>query len=226
MMTRFEAELQLVERMVRTMDRQLGGHVDRDELRSFGREGLLDAARRFEPEREVPFRAYAALRVRGAMLDGVRRLSRLPRGLHRRLAGLDATQRVSEAGVERAFVAPVPGACPEQAEAALAEQLATMATAMAVGMLKETTWGERHGEREPLDPGASPEESLERAELLKAVRAELDALPEQQSELVRRHYLEGEQFDAVAKDLKISRSWASRLHHRAMARLTKQFRKL
>jgi RNA polymerase sigma factor for flagellar operon FliA len=221
---RFEDELPLVDRVVRGLSRQLGGHVERDELMSFGREGLLDAARRFEPDREVPFRAYAVVRIRGSILDGVRRMSKLPRGLHRRLSGVSAANQSSEGGLEASFAPPGPGEGKAQAEAALSEQLATMATAIAVGMLHEPTWGEVPGERVLLDPAADPERSVEQAELLALTRQEVDQLPEQERELIRRHYLEGEPFEAVASDLNISRSWASRLHHRAMSRLTRRLR--
>jgi RNA polymerase sigma factor for flagellar operon FliA len=49
-------------------------------------------------------------------------------------------------------------------------------------------------------------------------------LPDNEAELVRRHYLEGERFDHVAKDLGLSKSWASRLHTRAIRRLSEALR--
>ena len=67
---RFEETLELVEIVARQIGRLIGGAVELDDLRSFGREGLLDAARRYDPTRGVPFRAYANYRVRGAIYDG------------------------------------------------------------------------------------------------------------------------------------------------------------
>ena len=87
---RFEETLDLVEIVARQVGRVIGGAVELDDLRSFGREGLLDAARRYDPSRGVPFRGYANYRVRGAIFDGVRKMSRLPRRVHERLAGLSA----------------------------------------------------------------------------------------------------------------------------------------
>ena len=102
---------------------------------SFGREGLLDAARRYDPERGVPFRAYANFRVRGAIIDGVRVVGRLPRRAHERLRGLEAAVRTSEGALEDVHAPQPPGAGAAQAEQALAEHLAAMATAMAVGLV-------------------------------------------------------------------------------------------
>jgi RNA polymerase sigma factor for flagellar operon FliA len=57
------------------------------------------------------------------------------------------------------------------------------------------------------------------------VRSAIAELPNEESELVRRHYLEGERFDAVAADIGLSKSWASRLHTRAIGRLSKRLRR-
>ena len=56
------------------------------------------------------------------------------------------------------------------------------------------------------------------------VRDTISGLPKEEAELVRRHYLEGERFDRVAQELGLSKSWASRLHTRAMGRLSKRLR--
>jgi RNA polymerase sigma factor FliA len=72
--------------------------------------------------------------------------------------------------------------------------------------------------------GMSPEEAVAQAELRGIVAAALEQLPEDERALVRRHYLEGERFDRVAASLGLSKSWGSRLHTRAIARLTKRLR--
>jgi RNA polymerase sigma factor for flagellar operon FliA len=220
---RFESALDLVETMVRRIARELGPGVELEELRSYGREGLLDAARRFDPERGVPFRGYASFRVRGAIIDGVRASARLPRRAHERLSGIAAGARASEGLLEDAFAPVAPGATAEDADRALGEHLAAMATAIAVGLLSTTVYGDSN-ERIPLSPEASPEEALGRAEMLELVRRTIAELPKEESELVRRHYLEGERFDEVAKELGLSKSWASRLHTRAIKRLTEKLR--
>jgi RNA polymerase sigma factor for flagellar operon FliA len=68
----------------------------------------------------------------------------------------------------------------------------------------------------------SPEEHSMRQQLLELVEESIDSLPEQEAVLIRRHYLEGERFDQGARELGLSKSWASRLHTRAIERLTKR----
>ncbi len=56
------------------------------------------------------------------------------------------------------------------------------------------------------------------------LRDAIAELPEQEAMLVRRHYIEGDRFDQVAAELGLSKSWASRLHTRAIQKLTKRLR--
>jgi RNA polymerase sigma factor for flagellar operon FliA len=222
-LARFEAALDLVEAIARRVLRELGGGAELAELVSYGREGLLEAARRFDPTRGVPFRGYASFRVRGAIIDGVRRSARLPRRAHERLNGLAAALRTSEGAYEDVAGSRAPGATPADAERALEEHLAAMATAVAVGLLTHTGFGDE-GERIPVAAGEDAETAFGRAELLASVKKAIAELPPEEEALVRRHYLEGERFDHVAAELGLSKSWASRLHTRAIKRLTEKLR--
>jgi len=222
---RFHGALDLVDIIARQIRRSLGPGVELDDLVSFGREGLLDAARRFDASRGVPFRAYANFRVRGAVVDGIRATARLPRRVYDRLRALDGARQVSEGAAEDTLgAAPAPGSAAD-AERALSTHLAAMATAMAVGLVAESGRGE-DGELTSVDARESPEDALGNAELLGKVRDAIGTLPKEEAELVRRHYLEGERFDRVAAELGLSKSWASRLHTRAVARLTKRLKGL
>jgi RNA polymerase sigma factor FliA len=221
---RFEESLGLVESIARQIGKAVGSSVELDELRSFGREGLLDAARRYDPSRGVPFRAYANYRVRGAIFDGVRKLSRLPRRTYERLNGLAAAAAASEGAVEDLMTSGSPAvSAAAHADAALADHLAALATAMAVGLVAPTGRNDE-GERTPIEQAEDPEAAFAHAELLALVSTAISDLPHEEAQLVRRHYLEGERFDVVASELGLSKSWASRLHTRAMGRLAKRLK--
>jgi RNA polymerase sigma factor FliA len=222
-LARFESALDLVEAIARRIAREVGPSAELAELVSYGREGLLEAARRFDPSRGVPFRGYASFRVRGAIIDGVRKSARLPRRMHERMNGLLAATRTSEGAYEDALAPPAPGATAADAERALGEHLAAMATAVAVGLLASTGFSDE-GERVPVSTADNAEDALGRAELLAVVKSAIGELPAEEQALVRRHYLEGERFDHVAAELGLSKSWASRLHTRAIKRLTEKLR--
>lgn len=219
---RFESQLELVELLARQTAKAMGSFIELDELRSFGREGLLDAARKFDSSRGVPFRAYANFRVRGAIIDGMRSMAQLPRRAYQRLNGLSAALKVSEGAADDTFGS---SAAPTRAQAdqALSEHLAAMAAAVTVGLIAPAAVGEE-GEQVQVSTAESPEEAVSRAELLTLVQSAISELPDEEAQLVRRHYLEGERFDHVAQSLGLSKSWASRLHTRAMQRLAKRLR--
>lgn len=220
---RFSSALGLVDVIARQILRTLGGAGDLEELLSFGREGLWDAARRFDTSRGVPFRGYANFRVRGAIIDGVRSSARLSRRTHERLNGLQAAARVSEGAFEDVSVPRPPGSGAAEAEVALVDHLAAMATAMAVGLIASTAHTDA-GDRTLVDGSDNPEQAYGQAQLLQLIRTEIAELPHDEAELVRRHYLEGARFDHVAAELGLSKSWASRLHTRALTRLSKRLR--
>jgi len=220
---RFSSALGLVEIIARQVLRSLGSVADLEDLVSYGREGLWDAARRFDDSRGVPFRGYANFRVRGAIIDGVRASSRLSRRTHERLSGLQAAARVSEGAHEDLAAPRPPGSGSAEAEQALGDHLAAMATAMAAGLIARPAHGES-GERTLVDGSENPEQAYGQAQLRELIRCAIAELPHEEAELVRRHYLEGARFDHVADELGLSKSWASRLHTRALTRLAKRLR--
>jgi len=216
--------MDLVDLIARQLARELGRAAELDDLRAMGHQGLLEAARRFDEGRGVTFRRFANYRVRGAMLDGVRKSAPLPRRAHARIRALEAALLVAETASEDSGAGAVTSD-PRASEQKLTEHLADMATAMAVGLLATPAIGDE-GEPSAVDQRVSPEEAVAQAELRKIVINALEELPSDERELVRRHYIEGERFDHVAASLGLSKSWGSRLHTRAVARLTKRLRTL
>jgi RNA polymerase sigma factor FliA len=221
---RFHSHMDLVDLIARQLARELGRTAELDDLRAMGHQGLLEAARRFDEGRGVTFRRFANYRVRGAMLDGVRKSAPIPRRAHARIRALEAAMLVAESNAEDSSSGS-PSGDPRASEQKLTEHLADMATAMAVGLLATPALGDE-GEPSAVDTTLSPEEAVAEAELRKMVIDALEELPVEERELVRRHYLEGERFDHVAQSLGLSKSWGSRLHTRAVARLTKRLRSL
>jgi RNA polymerase sigma factor for flagellar operon FliA len=218
-LARFHAELDLVDLNARQVARQLGAApITLDDLRSFGREGLLQASRSFDASRGVPFRRWANMRIRGAMIDGVRQWGALPRRVYRELRAIAAADRVQETYDEE--TAASPPTTPEAADARLTSHLAGLATAMALGGAVSTTDGP-----EPADDRATPEEQVARAQLVARVKAIVATLPTAERTLVERHYFGDETLDQAAASLGLSKSWGSRLHARAIDAIARELRK-
>jgi RNA polymerase sigma factor for flagellar operon FliA len=216
-LARFHDELPLVD----VVARQIRSELDHDEMMSFGREGLLEAAQRFDPDRGVPFRRFANYRVRGAILDGMRSHAGLSRRTYEKVRALESALLVTQGLQEDTRAAVVAGLQGARADDRLADTLATIATAMAVGFGPSNAVSQS-GEVVPVSELDDPERAAESSELMALVRAQLETLPESEACLIRRHYLRGEDIDDVSKDLGLSKSWGSRLLSRGMATLTKK----
>jgi len=218
-LARFSAELDLVDIVARQMgSRTGGGTVTLDDLRSFGREGLLQAARTFDPARGVPFRRWANMRIKGAVIDGLRQWGGMPRRLYRELRGIEAGDRMLEAYDEEDAAGPATSA--EVADDRLSAYLAGIATAIAVGTMAAVPGGAY-----PEGSDATPEDLLGHEQLLVRVKQIVAGLPEPQRTLVQKHYFGGETIDDAAASVGLSKSWGSRLHARALEAIGQELRR-
>src|SRR5215210_7397438 len=84
--------LPLVNSVMHRLSPKLASSIEADDIRSAGVIGLMDAAQRFDSDREIQFRTYAEFRVRGAILDYLRSLTWAPRGMYGRLRELESAR--------------------------------------------------------------------------------------------------------------------------------------
>ncbi len=97
-----------------------------------------------------------------------------------------------------------------------------MTTAVAVGLVAPSGHDEDGQPVALANTDACPEAKVTRSELLALMIRAVNGLPAEEGELVKRHYFDGERFDTIATELGLSKSWASRLHTRALRRLAKR----
>jgi RNA polymerase sigma factor for flagellar operon FliA len=190
---------------------QLDLECDMEELVACGFEGLIEARNRFDASRGVPFKSFAYYRVRGAMIDGIRRSAYLPR---RAYARLKAAEAVDLEGEQQTEVAAASTAKPSDAEATLRALDGVLGRVAAAYCTAATAEG-----AEDSEAAITPEQSLLQREQQERVVKALEVLNEQERALVRGHYIEGRRFDEIARELGLSKSWASRVHTRALGRL-------
>lgn len=200
--------LPVVQVVARRLARRLGGRVHLDDLLGLGHLALLEIARTHDPARG-PFAVHAAGKLKWAMLDGLRRETH-GRSANARLLAVIAAERYGE-GAEPESEEPT---TQEEDQASLTSFLEGQAMAMALSLMAASP------DADPTEPRSeSPEDQLSRAQTVRAARSAVQALPERERTLIERHYYGGDQFEAIAADLGISKSWASRLHDRAIERL-------
>jgi RNA polymerase sigma factor for flagellar operon FliA len=182
---------------------QLGLDAPVEDLVAFGFQGLLEARARFDSSKGVPFKSFAYYRVRGAVLDGVRAMARLPRRAYARLKAVEALDRMAEATAESRGMQHTNIDTNLRAIDAI---LGRVAAAYAVAVSQE----------DAAAGAGSPEEALLREERGDRMRDAVARLPERERRLVQGHYFEGRRFDDVSAELGISKSWGSRVHAHAL----------
>jgi RNA polymerase sigma factor FliA len=199
--------LDIVDIALATISRRLPAAVSRDDLASAGKLALVGAFSQFDGTPDE-IRAYCFVRVRGAMLDELRRLDPLSRR-HRALAG-PVARAVAELEVRL-------GRVPRDHEVAAAAGVAAAdveAVRVAARPIDDVAW------EGIADAGApSPAESTESADVRAGLRAALARLPANQALALRRYYLEDATLDDIAAELGVSRERARQVREAGEKRL-------
>lgn len=204
--------------VAKRLAKRVGAQIPVDDLVALGHPALLEVAENYDPERSS-FAAYASLKLKWAILDGLRRDASY-RGFVARASALSASMFLAEArrGDEAGNAEP-----PLEEEASASELrhlLSEHAAALCAGLLMgggPNAWAAEAA-------CESPEDKATREETKRSLRDAVKQLPERERVLIERHYFEGEVFDTIARDLGISRSWASRLHANAIQMLGEALR--
>ncbi len=198
----------LVDRIARRYATRSGHAVSADDLWSAGALGLIDAARRFDPARDIRFETFAEHRVRGAIVDELRRMDHLPR----RLRG--EVERVMKA---RAKLAQ-----------SLGREPGTDEVADAVGLEAEETEGLFALSMPQLqllpdlpDQLEAPVDRLEQEEIRTRLADAVARLPDRLRTLLGLHYQEELTYREIARIMDISQPRVCQLHAEAVAQLKK-----
>ncbi len=186
--------------------------VELDELISLGTEGLIQAAQRFDPDEGATFRTFAYYRVRGAIYDGISDVAPLPRSVYRkRRAALQMQEHLEQR-------ARIEGETVLQSAASLYDSLSGAAAIFV------TSWDALDDGDGPTanDAAADPHELLALAQLRARLGGAMERLPKRERHLLRRHYYDDLTLLEAGRELGISKSWACRVHARAIEMLRNQ----
>jgi RNA polymerase sigma factor FliA len=213
--------LSVVDAVLAGLDRRLPAHVSRDDLASAGKLALIEAFLRFDGPAEQA-RAYCYVRVRGAVLDELRRLDPLSRHTRTQVTLV----RRTTAALEREL-----GRAPDAGEIAAATgfssvavvQLKQLAIAAQACSIDET---DSDGEQlhALIDNDAScPARLAETLDAYASLHAVLAQLPPNQARVLRRYYLEDATLDDIANELGVSKERIRQIREAAEKKLREDF---
>lgn len=200
----------------------LGNNVEYDDLVGYGVFGLIDAIDKFDLTKEVKFETYASLRIKGSILDQIRKMDWIPRTIRQKQRKIDdAIKSVEQRTGKQASDKEVAG------ELGLSENELTdwQAQLNITNLISLNEFMDQGNEPIP-DSGVNssshfemPEESVAREELKEVLAQSLEILTEKEKKVILLYYYEDLTLKEISKVLDVSESRVSQLHTKALNKM-------
>lgn len=212
----------LVKLVAGRLSMYLGYNVEYDDLVSYGIFGLIDAIDKYDYAKEVKFETYASLRIRGAILDQIRKMDWIPRTIRQKQKRIDAVCKDIETRLGRS-------ATDEEIASELCisddEYLEWQSQMKITNVVSLNEYMEQ-GAEVPAEGNQfttarfdSPEENIEKEELKKVLEESLEQLTEKEKKVILLYYYEDLTLKEISNVLEVSESRISQLHTRALQKM-------
>ena len=210
----------LVKLVAGRLSMYLGYNVEYDDLVGYGVFGLIDAIDKFDATKAVKFETYASLRIRGAILDQIRKMDWIPRTIRQKQKRIDAAIKEIEAETGRS-------ATDDEIAVKLgitADDYQDWQSQMKVTNVVSLNEFIEQGTEVPVDNHYNaqidgPEEVLEKAEMKKMLAEALEQLTEKEKKVILLYYYEDLTLKEISNVLEVSESRISQLHTRALQKM-------
>lgn len=214
---------QLVKLVAGRLSMYLGHNVEYDDLVSYGIFGLIDAIDKFDLAKNVKFETYASLRIRGAILDQIRKMDWIPRTVRQRQRKIDDAIKQIEMRTGRS-------ATDEELAKELGlseEELYNWQSQMKVTNVVSLNEFEENGPEPIIDTSnkshfAQPEAVVEEEELKQVLAESLEILTEKERRVIELYYYEDLTLKEISKILEVSESRVSQLHTKGLLKMRKK----
>ena len=213
---------QLVKVVAGRLSMYLGYNVEYDDLVSYGIFGLIDAIDKYDYAKEVKFETYASLRIRGAILDQIRKMDWIPRTIRQKQKRIDAVCKDIETRLGRSAtdeeIASELGISDDE----YLEWQSQMKITNVVSLNEYMEQGAEvpaEGNQFTTSRFDSPEEYIEKEELKKVLEESLEQLTEKEKKVILLYYYEDLTLKEISNVLEVSESRISQLHTRALQKM-------
>ena len=201
----------------------LGYNVEYEDLVSYGIFGLIDAIDKFDPSKDVKFETYASLRIRGSILDQIRKMDWIPRTVRQK-------QKKIEEAVKRIETQTGRNASDEEVarELGIAEtELNEWQSQLKVTNVVSLNEFVEQGGEPVMDARnnshfAQPEESIQEEELKKVLGETMELLTEKERRVILLYYYEDLTLKEISNILEVSESRVSQLHTKALLKMRRK----
>lgn len=200
----------------------LGYNVEYDDLVGYGIFGLIDAIDKFDASKDVKFETYASLRIRGSILDQIRKMDWIPRTVRQKQKKIDEAIKAIELKKGR-------NATDDEVAVELGltgEELLNWQSQLKITNLISLNDYVEQGSEPVMDAThnshfAQPEQVLEEEELYKVLRESLELLTEKEKKVILLYYYEEMTLKEISNILEVSESRISQLHTKALGKMKK-----
>lgn len=195
--------------------------VSRDELNSLGMMGLFDALNKFDPTRDLKFDTYASFRVRGAIIDGLRKEDWLPRSAREKTKKLDAFIEEMEQRLQRHVtpeeVAQELNITVDEVFQTVQEHFASNVLSMDEQLQDDESDNKSFSIRD--DSIKTPEQEVMQAELIQDLSESILKLNDKEQLVLSLFYTEEMTLTEIGEMLELSTSRISQIHSKALFKL-------
>ena len=210
----------LVKTIAARMVRRFPNNVDLDEMISEGILGLMDALERFDPARGVPFKSYAEIRVRGAIVDALRHNDFVPRSVRRKW---QAIERQRERLQQRLDRRPTREELARALEMTLSDYDADCEDARIFGLVSGDAFLDEDSSETILSNVPAPtvfaDENIILGETWEEVSRLIGKLPEKERIVLQHYYLQNFNLKQIGDQLGVTESRVCQLRGQAVKRL-------
>jgi RNA polymerase sigma factor for flagellar operon FliA len=210
----------LVKRIAYHLVSRMPPNVEVDDLIQSGMIGLLDAAKHYSASKGANFETYAGIRIRGAMLDEVRKSDWTPRSVHRSMRQLSEVVRRIEN--EKGHDA-TPAEVAEGLGVSIEEYHKLVQDAASCRLFSFDQIGTSEDESSPQDhardQGPGPFDQMEEAGFRDALAQAIEGLPEREKLVLSLYYDEDMNLREIGEVLEVSESRICQIHGQALVRV-------
>lgn len=212
----------LVKLVAGRLSMYLGYNVEYDDLVGYGIFGLIDAIDKFDVKKDVKFETYASLRIRGSILDQIRKMDWIPRTVRQKQKKIEAAIKQIEAKTGR-------NASDEEIAEELkvsSEELLNWQSQIKVTNMVSLNEYVEQGMEPVMDAKGNshfiqPEDAIAEEELKKVLEQTLEILTEKERKVITLYYYEDLTLKEISNVLEVSESRISQLHTKALLKMKK-----
>jgi len=210
----------LVKRIAYHLVSRMPPNVEVDDLIQSGMIGLLDAAKHYSPNKGANFETYAGIRIRGAMLDEVRKSDWTPRSVHRNMREMaDVVRKIENANGRDASATDIA----EGLGVSIDDYHKLVQDAASCRLFSFYQVGSSEDESSPVerarDESPGPLDHVENSGFHEAMAAAINLLPEREKLVLSLYYDDDMNLREIGEVLEVSESRVCQIHGQALVRL-------